>query len=108
MPYHADFNSFYGRSEFDIKPTGWEKLTIEFGYSYLGEILQYFWRVKGTQHTFRIPVQTINELSRGDYPGHVKQILENFRDEYLSWAAQGFYEDWMVEYHKEYRNFIHL
>ena len=108
MPYYADFSRLYGRGDLQVRPKGWTKLTIEYGYGNVGNILNFFWRVQGTQHTFRIPLQTINQDSQGDYEKHIESFLEGFREEYLSWVAQGFKEEWMVEYHKEYRNYLEI
>lgn len=108
MPYRHDFSELYGRGEIEVKPNGWIPLTIEFGYAYLGSVPNLYWRVKETEHTFRIPVNTLNEISKGDYEGHIEHILENFRQEYLAWAASGFQVEWMREYHREYRKHIKI
>lgn len=108
MPFHQDFSELYGRGELEVRPLGWTDLTIEYGYGYISQQLNFYWRVKGTEHTFRIALQLLNEHSKGKYEEHIEYVLENFRQEYLSWAAQGFQADWMVEYHREYRNFIEI
>jgi hypothetical protein len=108
MPFHQDFGELYGKSEMTAKPYGWIPLTIEYGYKDIARQKNFFWRVKGTQHTFRIPLASLNEFSHGNYEHHIEYVLENFRQEYLSWAAQGFSADWMVEYHQEYRNYLEI
>ena len=37
-----------------------------------------------------------------------KDILEKFRSDYLGWLFSGLQEDWMREYHEQYKNFIEL
>jgi hypothetical protein len=109
MPFHQDFSSLYSVGELTTHPNGWiDDLIIEYGYGRISHQINFYWRVKGTNHTFRLPLNILNEHSKGNYDDHIKYVLENFRLEYLSWAAQGFPQDWMVEYHKEYRNFIQL
>jgi len=108
MPFHQDFNELYGRGEMTVQPEGWEDLTIEYGYGDISQVRNFYWRVKGTKHTFRIPLQLLNEHSKGNYEEHIAYVLENFRTDYLSWGAQGFPETWMVEYHREYRNFVQI
>jgi len=108
MPNKHDFSTLYGHGETEVHPKGWTKLAVEHGYGYLGSQLNFYWRVKDTQHTFRIPLQQLNELTQGKYESHFEYVLENFREEYLSWAAGGFQAEWMVEYHREYRNFIEI
>ena len=106
MPFHQNFDELYGRGEIKVRPNGWEDLIIEYGYGDISNNQNFYWRIKGSKHTFRILLQLLNEHTKGKYEQHVEYVLENFREEYLSWAAQGFPEEWMVEYHKEYRNFI--
>ena len=108
MPNRQDFSSLYGNGELEVAPAGWTPLTIEYAYGYLVNQQNFFWRVKGTEHTFSIPVLLLNELSKGNYESHIEYVLENFREEYLSWAATGFSAEWMVEYHREYRNHIEI
>jgi hypothetical protein len=108
MPYHHVFSNLIGRGEIKVSPVGWTNLSIEYGYGYIGMQQNFYWRVKGSEHTFHIPLQTLNELSKGDYESHIEYVLENFRREYLSWAATGFSEEWMREYHNEFKNFIEI
>lgn len=108
MPNRQDFSNLYGKGEIPVKPNGWTPLTIDFAYGYVGNLPNFYWRVKGTEHTFRIPVNQLNELSKGDYERHIKEFLESFRQEYLGWAGGGFQEEWMREYHREYRNCIQI
>jgi hypothetical protein len=108
MPFHYDFSKLYGHGELKTQPNGWTELIIEYGYGRIASQPNFYWRVKGSQHTFRIPLVILNEQSKGKYEEHIRYVLENFRLEYLSWAAQGFPQEWMVEYHREYRNFIEI
>ena len=108
MPYRKDFSTLWGRGELKISPEKWTPLIIEYGYANVGTLINMFWRVKETNHTFRIPITQLNEISKGDYESHIENFLEIFREDYLSWAAQGFSEKWMREYHEEYKNHIIL
>ncbi len=108
MPFRKDFKELWGHGELNVKPDKWTPLIIEYGYGYVGTLINMFWRVKGTSHTFRIPINQLNEISKGDYENHIEEFLKIFREDYLTWAAQGFSEEWMREYHREYRNHIIL
>lgn len=108
MPNFKDFGDLWGKSELSVTPHKWKPIKIEYGYSYVGTLINMFWRVKGTRHTFRIPVNQLNEHSQGNYEKHIEEFLEIFRNEYLSWVAQGLSEEWMREYHNEYKNCIEL
>jgi len=108
MPFHKDFSQLWGHGELKVFPKKWKECTVEYGYGYVGTLINVFWRIKGTQHTFRIPLLQLDEISKGDYESHIERFLEIFREDYLSWAAQGFSEEWMRDYHKEYRNYIEI
>jgi hypothetical protein len=106
MPFYKDFNELWGRGELKVTPRKWKPLIIEYGYGYVGTLINMFWRVKGTRHTFRIPVNILNEHSQGNYEKHIEEFLEIFRNEFLEWVASGLTEEWMREYHAEYKNYI--
>lgn len=108
MPFHQNFEELYAKGEMHVKPNGWAELDIDYGYTDIGRQKNFCWRIKGTQHTFRIPLTSLNEFSQGNYEHHIEYVLENFRQEYFSWAAQGFPAKWMVEYHREYSNYIQI
>jgi hypothetical protein len=108
MPFIKDFSTLTGRGSFDTEISKWSPLSIEYGYEYISTALYFFWRIKGTSHTFRIGYLELMEQTGGDYEKHISSFLKEFRKEYLGWAATGFSEPWMREYHNEYKNFIEL
>ena len=109
MPNNYDFKNLDNIKEVNVNPEGWvNPITVEYGVSYHGEVLSYFWRVKGTKHTFVIPVIRIDYLSEGDYEKHFKEVLEGFREDYKGWASEGWYADWMQQYRSEYSRYITL
>lgn len=106
MPNNYDFSKLPFVKEMTVNPIGWvNPLIIEYG---IGEYPEpsYFWRVKGTNHTFVIPVKRLNYITLGNYDKHFEEALRVFREDYLEWAEQGFCVDWMQEYRKEYSRFI--
>lgn len=107
MPNNKDFSNLTNKKEILVDVDGWIKpLIIEYAIGYHAENLSYFWRVKGTNHTFTIPVIRIDFLSQGNYASHFKEVLIQFREEYNQWKQQNFYTDWMKEYKQQYNNFI--
>ncbi len=109
MPFVKDFSTLTGRGTFDVDVPKWSSpLTIEYGYEYISTMLYFFWRLKGTSHTFRIDYMQLMQLTEGNYEAHISDFLKSFRQEYLGWAATGFSETWMREYHEQYKNFIEL
>jgi len=107
MPNNYDFSKLRDIKNIEINPAGWiNPLTVEYG---IGEQLgpTYFWRVKGTRHTFVIPVLRLNFISSGDYGKHFTEVLENFKEnDYESWRSEGFSAPWMREYEANYSHFI--
>lgn len=107
MPNNVDFSIIENVKIAEVHPSGWiSPLFVEYGLSVFGGQPSYFWRVKGTQHTFVIPVIRIDFLSQGDYATHFEKILENFRDDYISWKEDNFSQQWMSEYREQFAAFI--
>jgi hypothetical protein len=106
VPNTKDFSILTNVKTININPRGWIcPLMIEYGISN-EPVYSYFWRVKGTTHTFIIPTLRLDYLSEGDYKKHFEETLEQFREEYLSWKAQNFYLPWQIEYEQQFRYFI--
>jgi len=106
MPNNYDFSNLENIKTVEINPMGWiNPLTIEYGVDF-ALASDYFWRVKGTKHTFVIPVLRMNYISAGDYEKHFTEVLEKFAEEYRGWKREGFSIYWMREYEDQYRFFI--
>jgi hypothetical protein len=107
MPNKIDFSKFSSRKTLIVNPEGWVgPLTIEYAYGVHDDLVSCHWRVKGTKHTFVIPIIRIDYLSQGDYGKHFTEALENFREDYIGWKEEKFYAPWMQEYRDEYERFI--
>ena len=107
MPNNYDFSKLREIKELEINPAGWiNPLAIEYGTGdQLGPTC--FWRVKGTKHTFVIPVLRLDYISSGDYGKHFTEVLEKFRKEdYASWKRENFSAPWMREYEADYKRFV--
>jgi hypothetical protein len=96
------------KQELYIVPEGWKSVVIEYGFKEYGagSSWEVCWRIKGTQHIFRIPLKLLYEHSQGDYEKHFKEVLEIFREDYLEWYREGFSQDWMRNYRNQYSKFI--
>jgi len=107
MPHFYDFSNLRSIKTMEVNPKGWvNPLTIEYGIAELTGPT-YFWRIKGTRHTFVIPVLRLDFISSGEYEKHFTEVLEAFAEkDYSEWRAEGFDGEWMREYEKEYRRFI--
>lgn len=111
MPNNLDFTNINDIKIIEINITGWiNPLEIEYGISekipaYKG-ITCYCWRVKGTLHTFVIPISRLDFISSGNYEKHFSNVLEIFREDYLKWKEEGFIYDWSREYKKQFSKFI--
>lgn len=107
MPNNYDFNKLANVKAVEIDPDGWiSPLFVEYGTGFHGEVPAYFWRVKGTKHTFVIPILRMDYLSQGDYEKHFKDVLNGFREEYIGWEYEQFYTPWMKEYKEMFEAFI--
>lgn len=107
MPKEYDFSTLSNVKEIEVNPDGWvNPITIEYGVGNYGEAQSYFWRVKGTKHTFIIPILRMDFLSKGEYAKHFQEVLEGFREDYKEWASAGWYTEWMQSYRREFSRFI--
>jgi len=106
MPNNYNFSNLENIKMVEVNPNGWvNPLTIEYGVDFV-MYSDYYWRVKGTKHTFVIPVSRLDYISSGDYEKHFVEVLQAFRKEYKEWEKEGFQVPWMREYEIQYRNFI--
>ena len=108
-----DFNNALdGVHEISVSPNGWNgPITIEYCVAQAHQydpMVSVVWRVKGTTHCFTMYEQRMNVLSHGKYSEHFKKALEGFREDYLSWFEDEFYEEcqWKYEYQREFGRFI--
>ena len=109
MPNNFDFSKLENVQKVEVNPEGWiNPLYVEYSIGEHGGVPSYYWRVKGTKHTFVIPLVRMQYLSSGDYVKHFEMALEAFREDYKGWGEEGFYADWMQEYREQYRRFISL
>ena len=94
----------------EVSPEGWiSPLFVQYGVDEdenLFGIPTYFWRVKGTEHTFTIPIIRIDFLSSGNYKEHFNEALEIFREDYIKWKDEGFVTEWSRQYRKQFSRFI--
>lgn len=107
MPHNVDFSEIKNVTEVTVNPKGWiNPLTIEYGHADYGVTPSIYWRVKGTLHTFLMPIVRLEYLSSGNYDSHFEKVLEGFRDEYLEWKDSGFKIQWQGHYREQYKRFI--
>ena len=112
MPHNFDFTIFKDIKTVEVSPKGWitplyvEYVIVDENEEVMRGIPSYCWRVKGTTHTFVIPITRLDFLSKGDYKKHFEYVLEGFKEDYLSWKEAGFTTDWSREYRNQYSRFI--
>jgi hypothetical protein len=113
MPNNFDFSQLKDVKTMEVNPQGWvTPLYVEYGSSneeysgVYGAIPSYYWKVKGTQHTFVIPIIRIDFLSSGDYKKHFEEALNCFRNDYIDWKEKGFESEWAKDYQKQFSKFI--
>jgi len=111
MPHNFDFSLLSNIKTMEVFPEGWiSPLEIEYAVgvneNVFNGIPSYLWRVKGTSHTFTIPVSRIDFVSQGDYQKHFSNALEIFRENYITWKEGGFSTPWARDYREQYYKFI--
>jgi len=95
--------------EIEISPTGWKPpIIIQYGIKEIGasSAWEICWRVKGTQHFFRIPLNVLYQDCQDNYEEHFTKVLGVFRKDYLEWYQQGFAAEWMQKYNRQFSRFI--
>ena len=107
MPHQVDFSKITNIKTLEVNPKGWiNPLFVEYGLGLHYNTPSYFWKIKGTNHTFVIPISRLEFLSSGEYKSHFEEVLEGFREDYVEWKKENFNIDWMKEYEKEYSKII--
>lgn len=113
MPHLFDFSNCVGDvSTVEVNPKGWRgPLTIEYGLAQNNKYdtqSSIVWRIKGTSHTFTIYERRLNVFSHGNYKQHFEEVLQNFREDYLSWFREPEYEgvQWKYEYQSQFGRLI--
>lgn len=109
MPNNYDFSKLENVKEIIVNPEGWiNPLTIEYGTGFYQENISYYWRVKGTKHTFVIPVMRLDYLTEGEYAKHFEEALQGFREDYKEWAEGGWQAFWMRAYRDDFSRYISI
>jgi len=111
MPHNLDFSIFENIKSIEVNPEGWiSPLHIEYAIQSMESSFNghpsYFWRVKGTLHTFVIPVSRLDYISSGDFKTHFEHALETFREDYIAWKTNNFSTPWSREYRDQFNRFI--
>lgn len=110
MPNNFNFENVYNIKTVNIYPKGWiGPIVIEYGSAQaktFDNFVSICWRLKGTYHTFTIPLNNINFISKGNYEEHFKEVLEKFLLDYKDWQKEGFKYEWQQQYRQQYHRFI--
>lgn len=102
----------YNFSHLDVETVqmdipGWKPLEIEFAVSnYVTQEQQIFWKVKGTNHTFRTFLSYMMAQYGENYEKHFEETLIEFRDNYKKWEEAEFEYPWMEEFRQGFESFI--
>ena len=86
---------------------GWEKINIEYSIEWVSSVSYLCWKVKDTEHLFRIPTRVVYENHGLNYKEHFSLVLKTFREDFIEWKEAGFSEPWMQKYNKMFSRFIH-
>ena len=109
MPNSCDFSNLKNVRTIKINSEGWiTPILIEYGIGYpeTEDSPHYYWRIRGTDHTFIIPMARLDYISSGDYGKHFSEALEGFRADFFEWKRTGFSAPWMQEYRDQFSKYI--
>lgn len=110
MPHIFDFEKVANIKTSEVYPIGWiSPIMIEYGNAQVkpfDNFISVCWRIKGTTHTFTIPLKNINFISKGQYDIHFKEVLEKFLEDYKEWEKTEFQYEWQQQYREQYERFI--
>ena len=106
-------NDYIGETKtVTINPKGWNgPLDIEYGVAQANQfdtMSSIVWHVVGTRHYFSIYEPYMAKYAKSGYAAHFTEVLENFREDYLSWWEQAEYDgcEWRDEYKREFGAYI--
>ena len=90
----------------DLETEGWEKLVVLYSIEWVSSASFLCWKIKGTDHIFRIPARIVYENHGLNYTEHFSLALKTFREDFLEWKKAGFSEPWMKKYQKMFSSLI--
>lgn len=85
---------------------GWEKTEILYSTEIHNGVSYLCWKVKDTDHIFRILTATVYQKHGLEYREHFSITLKVFREDFLEWERQGFPEEWMKRYQRIFNHLI--
>lgn len=106
MPNYKKFNA-ENANVIQIKPKGWNHISVEFLilWEHGKQILN--WRVKGTEHIFEAYMLSIEQGKYSSYHDFFEHELEFFWSQILEWRNdKDLTEDWINEYFITFKPFI--
>lgn len=92
--------------EAKVHPKGWQPLDIEYGTIVHGGVSFLCWKIKNTEHVFRIHTKIVLENHGTAFSEHFSRTLEVFLEDFREWEAQGFPEEWMKRYRDMYQHLM--
>lgn len=85
---------------------GWKSLIIEYSTEIVDGISYLCWRIKGTEHVFRIQTAIVYQNHGINFEEHFRVTLIKFREDYIQWKNEDFTLDWMKRYERIFKNYI--
>ena len=90
-----------------VNPKGWDgPFEVEYGVaqaSPLDTMSSIVWHIVGTKHHFSIYEPYMTKYAKSGYAAHFTEVLEKFREDYLSWWELAEYDgcEWRDGYKKD-------
>lgn len=106
-------NDYIGETKtVTVNPKGWNgPLEVEYGVAQANvfdTMSSIVWHVVGTKHYFAMYEPYMVKYAKSGYAAHFTDVLERFREDYLSWWEQAEYDgcEWRDDYRREFGSYI--
>ena len=91
----------------EIVVDGWKpKIIIEYSIEIISGVSYLCWKIKNTEHVFRILATTVFERHAINFSEHFILTLKTFLVDYREWEKENFPEEWMKRYNRIYNHLI--
>ena len=97
-----DVNPMSSKMMHGLEPDGWYPVDIEYSYNYDTNIEFLVWKIKGTDHVFKIQADILDKIHKDNIRDHFLKTLESFAYHYKNYKELGYADDWKAEYKRKF------
>ena len=97
-----DVNPISSKEMLGLEPDGWYPVDIEYSYNLDTNIEFLVWKIKGTDHVFKIQADILEKIHKDNIRDHFLKTLERFAYHYKNYKELGYADDWKEEYKRKF------